>query len=68
MPGGCRSAASAANAGALSLRCRRDWSGLFVHDSLGRVAEAVDRCLDLQSELVVANLLVAGEEPARQAA
>jgi hypothetical protein len=33
-----------------------------------RVAEAVDHCLDLQGELVVANLLVAGEAPARQAA
>jgi hypothetical protein len=30
--------------------------------------EAVDRCLDLQGELVMANLLVAGEESARQAA
>jgi hypothetical protein len=56
------------------LAAARDWREAveiqkgFVHDSLGRVAEAVDRCLDLQGELVVANLLGAGEAPARQVA
>jgi hypothetical protein len=40
----------------------------FVRDNLARVADAVDRCLVLQHELVTRVLAAAGEERSQQAA